>query len=349
MKKLGIVLGVAAIAIVAVVFALRQYGYYLPGIIASIADPIAPNRAVVWSRGPEVAPQGEQAPNIIVIVADDLGFNDISRNGGVAGGLVRTPHIDALAAEGVSVDAAYAANATCSPSRAAIMTGRYPTRFGFEFTGVPQAFSRYVGHGDPDALHRPIFHEERVAEMPPMEALGMPASEVTIAELLRGRGYRTVHIGKWHLGERADMRPEAQGFDESLGFMAGAAMFMPPKDPDVVNAELPFDPIDRFLWANLPYAVQWNGGQRFRPDGYLTDYFAREAVAAIEANRNRPFFMYLAFNAPHTPLQAARADYDALAGVTDHTERVYGAMIAALDRGVGQVMQALRDNGIDDN
>ncbi len=349
MKRLAIILAAVALVLAAGVFAFRRYAYYLPGIVGNIVDPVAANHPVVWSRGPGVAPQSERPPNIIVIVADDLGFNDISRNGGVAGGLVRTPNIDLLAAEGVSVDAAYAANATCSPSRAAIMTGRYPTRFGFEFTGTPQAFSRYLSHADPAALHQPIFHEDRVADMPAEAALGMPASEITIAELLRARGYRTVHIGKWHLGERPDMRPEAQGFDESLGFMAGAGMFMPPNDPDVVNAQLPFDPIDRFLWANLPYAVQWNGGQRFRPDGYLTDYFAREAVAAIEANRNRPFFMYLAFNAPHTPLQAARADYEALSGVADHTERVYGAMIVALDRGVGAVMQALRDNGLDEN
>jgi arylsulfatase A-like enzyme len=349
MKRLAIILGVAAIVIAAGVFVFRQYAHYLPGVIGNLLDPIAANRPVTWSRGPAAAPSGQRPPNIIVIVADDLGFNDISRNGGVAGGLVRTPHIDALAAEVVSVDAAYAANATCSPSRAAIMTGRYPTRFGFEFTGAPQAFSRYLSHADPNALRQPIFHQDRVADMPPEAALGVPASEVTIAELLRAHGYHTVHIGKWHLGERADMRPEAQGFDESLGFMAGAAMFMAPDDPDVVNAQLPFDPIDRFLWANLPYAVQWNGGQRFRPEGYLTDYFAREAVAAIEANRNRPFFLYLAFNAPHTPLQAARADYEALSEITDHTERVYGAMILALDRGVGQVMQALRDNGLDQN
>lgn len=349
MKRRVIIFGAAALAIAAAAVALKQYGYYLPGVIGAIADPIAPNHAVTWSRGPDVASEGPRPPNIIVIVADDLGFNDISRHGGVAGGLVRTPNIDALAAEGVSVDAAYAANATCSPSRAAIMTGRYPTRFGFEFTGAPQAFSRYLSHADPDALHQPIFHEDRVADMPAEAALGVPASEITIAELLRARGYHTIHIGKWHLGERADMRPEAQGFNESLGFMAGAGMFMPANDPDVVNAKLSFDPIDRFLWANLPYAVQWNGGQRFRPDGYLTDYFAREAVAAIEANRNRPFFMYLAFNAPHTPLQAARADYEALSGIADHTERVYGAMIAALDRGVGLVMQALRANGLDDN
>jgi len=349
MKRWAWVIGVIAVLIGGGFLLLRTYGHYLPGIIGNIRDPIAPHHEVAWAQGPATAPEGERRPNIIVIVADDLGFNDISRNGGVASGLVRTPNIDALAAEGVSVDIAYAANATCSPSRAAIMTGRYPTRFGFEFTGVPVAFSRYLSHSEPSAPHQPIFHSDRVRDMPPLEELGMPASEVTIAEVLRGQGYHTLHIGKWHLGEAPEMRPEAQGFDESLGFMAGAGMFMPANDPNVVNAQLPFDPIDRFIWANLPYAVQWNGGQRFRPEGYITDYFADEAVAAIEANRNRPFFMYLAFNAPHTPLQASRADYDALSGIPDHTERVYGAMITALDRGVGEVMQALRDNGLDEN
>lgn len=349
MKRWAWVIAAFAVLIGGGLLLLRAYGHYLPGIIGNIRDPIAPHHEVTWAQGPATAPEGERRPNIIVIVADDLGFNDISRNGGVAGGLVRTPNIDALAAEGVSVDIAYAANATCSPSRAAIMTGRYPTRFGFEFTGAPVAFSRYLSHSEPNAPHQPIFHADRIRDMPPLEELGMPASEVTIAEVLRAQGYHTVHIGKWHLGEAPEMRPEAQGFDESLGFMAGAAMFMPANDPNVVNAQLPFDPIDRFIWANLPYAVQWNGGRRFRPEGYVTDYFANEAVAAIEANRNRPFFMYLAFNAPHTPLQASRADYDALNGVPDHTERVYGAMITALDRGVGQVMQALRDNGLDEN
>ncbi|MBY0568779.1 MAG: sulfatase-like hydrolase/transferase [Hyphomonadaceae bacterium] len=304
---------------------------------------------MAWNQGPSEAPAGDRPPNIIVIVVDDLGYNDISLHGGVAGGRVQTPNIDALAQQGVQVEAGYTANATCSPSRAAIMTGRYASRFGFEFTSAPVAFSRYLSHGGEDALHQPIFHEERVADVPPLETLGLPPSEITIAEHLRGAGYRTLHIGKWHLGESPDLRPEAQGFDESLGFMAGAAMFMPRNDADVVNAYLPFDPIDRFIWANLPYAVEYNGGQRFRPQGYLTDYFTDQAVSAIEANRNRPFFMYLAYNAPHTPLQAARADYEALEGIEDHTERVYGAMILALDRGVGRIMQTLREQGLDEN
>ncbi|QGZ94795.1 sulfatase-like hydrolase/transferase [Terricaulis silvestris] len=349
MKRLVIGVGVLALLALGGFLAFKQYGYYLPGIISNIRDPIAPYHEVTWSSGPAHAAEGVRPPNVIVIVADDLGFNDISINGGVGGGVVRTPNIDALAQQGVSVVQAYASNATCSPSRAAIMTGRYPTRFGFEFTGAPQAFARYLSHSDSNALHQPIFHNERVADMPPLEELGVPASEVTIAEVMHDQGYHTLHLGKWHLGEAPEMRPEAQGFDESLGFMAGAAMYMRPNDPDVINAELPFDPIDRFLWANLPYAVQLNGGQRFRPRGYMTDYLAEQASAAIVANRNRPFFMYLAFNAPHTPLQATRADYDALSGIPDHTERVYGAMITALDRGVGRVMETLREQGLDEN
>lgn len=333
-------------------FLWKQYWYYLPGIVGNIQHPIAANRDIVWAPGPAQAPTGNRPPNIIVIVADDLGFNDISINGGGVAGIVQTPNIDAIGRTGVIVDQGYTSNATCSPSRAAIMTGRYPTRFGFEFTSAPQAFARYIAHSEPGALRQPIFHEERVPDVPPRATLGLPPSEITIAEMLQGQGYHTMLIGKWHLGEVPNMRPEAQGFEESLGIMQGAGMFLPPSDPNVVNARLDFDPIDRFLWANLPYAVDWHGADgdaRMRPRGYITDYFADEAVSAIEANRNRPFFLYLSFTAAHTPLQATREDYDALAAIPDHTQRVYGAMIRSLDRGVGRVMQALRDNGIDDN
>jgi arylsulfatase A-like enzyme len=177
----------------------------------------------------------------------------------------------------------------------------------------------------------------------------MPASEITIAEQLQGRGYHTIHLGKWHLGEAKGMRPEEQGFDESLGFMIGGMKFLPENDPDVVNSKQDFDPIDKYLWANLPFAVQFNGGPRFAPDRYMTDYMTEQALAGIRANRNRPFFMYLAYNAPHTPLQALKADYDALPQIKDHRLRVYAAMVRALDRGVGRVMAELKAQGLDDN
>ena len=123
-------------------------------------------------------------------------------------------------------------------------------------------------------------------------------------------------------------------------------MYLPRDDVAVVNAIQDFDPIDPFLWANLSFSVRKDDGPRFTPAGHMTDYLAAEAVRAIAANRNRPFFLYLAFNAPHTPLQALRTDYDALPQIENHTLRVYAAMIRALDRGVGRVLDALRANGL---
>jgi arylsulfatase A-like enzyme len=349
MKRLAIIGGVLALIAVGGFLLFQQYWYYLPGIIGELNHPIGQHRDVAWSQGPVEAPANQRLPNIIVILADDLGYNDISFNGG---GVVPTPNIDAIGRDGVVIDQGYTSNATCSPSRAAIMTGRYPTRFGFEFTSAPVEFARYIARSSNGQYREAIFHEERVPDVPPTATLGLPPSEVTIAEMLRQQGYHTMMIGKWHLGEAPAMQPSAQGFDESLGFMQGATMYLPANDPNAVNARLDFDPIDRFLWANLRYAVDWHGADgnaRFRPNGYLTDYFADEAASAIAANRNRPFFLYLSFNAIHTPLQATREDYDALSEFPDHTRRVYGAMVRSLDRGVGRVMQALRENGVDDN
>lgn len=322
----------------------------IPGYIGELRNPIADNHDVLWQQGPATAAVGTRPPNVILIVADDLGFNDITLNGGgIANGTVPTPNIDALAREGIDFTQGYAGNATCSPSRAAMMTGRYPTRFGFEFTGIPPSFAATVSHGDGTSPHPVVFRDDLNHDVIPSDQMGVPASEITIAETLQARGYHTIHLGKWHLGETDALAPHAQGFDESLGFRAGGSKFMHQDDPDVVNAKLPWDPIDSFLWPNLPYAVQYNNGQRFEPKGHMTDYLTDNAIEAIRANRNRPFFMYLAYNAPHTPLQATREDYDALAQISDPTVRVYAAMIRQLDRRIGDVMKELQAQGIDDN
>jgi arylsulfatase A-like enzyme len=359
MKRL--LLGLASIVVVAVAgfvlipgvrhgvigFAAHQG---VPGFISEIRFPIAKNHPVQWAAGPATAPADpNRPPNVILILADDLGFNDISFNGGgVAGGLVKTPNIDALGHEGVDFTTAYAANATCSPSRAALMTGRYPTRFGFEFTSIPGSFASTVGHSDTKSIYPVIYHDELNHDLMDYRDMGVPRSEITIAQLLKAKGYHTLHFGKWHLGESDALAPHARGFDESLGFRAGGSKFMHQNDPGVVNAKLPWDPIDAYLWPNLPYAVQFNDGQRFEAKGHMTDYLTDNALAAIEANRNRPFFMYLAYNAPHTPLQATKADYDALPQIKDHKTRVYGAMIRQLDRRIGDVMAKLKALGIDD-
>lgn len=316
-----------------------------------VTHPVAKSRPVHWDKGPDTAPAGERPPNIVLIVADDLGINDVTAEGpgtGVAGGLVPTPNIDAVAREGADFTVAYAANATCSPSRAALMTGRYPQRFGFEFTAVPDQLAKYVPRFSPqDQPHPVLYHAELQSQVPSMGAMGMPASEVTIAELLRSRGYRTIHLGKWHLGEAKGMRPEDQGFDESLGFMPGASKYEP--DTAGPGASLPGNPLDRLLWMAATDAVQFNGSPPFHAGEYMTDYLSDQAAAAIHANRNRSFFLYLAYNAPHTPYQATKADYAALSAIKDPRARVYGAMVRALDRGVGKVMAALKAQGVDGN
>lgn len=317
--------------------------------------PVAPNRDIHWQTGadPQDRDPGERPPNIILILADDLGWNDLTFNGGgVAGGTVPTPNIDSIAQQGVTFSNGYAANGTCAPSRAALMSGRYGTRFGFEFTPTPPGMMELLGMMPrPEGrLRDPIRYPE--AESVPFEEMGMPASEITIAELLQDKGYHTVHIGKWHLGRAKGMAAQHQGFKESLLMASG--LYLPEDHPDVVNAKQDFDPIDRFLWAAMRFAANFNTeGEddltNFEPDKYLTDYYTEQAVEVIEANRDRPFFLYLAHWAPHTPLQASREDYEALSHIELHRERVYAAMIRSLDRGVGQVLQALKDNGLEDN
>jgi arylsulfatase A-like enzyme len=316
---------------------------------------VAPNHAILWEQGPTVEQEEgvDRPPNIILILADDLGYNDLSTfGGGVADGRVKTPNIDLLAAQGAVFTQSYAGNATCAPSRAMIMTGRYPTRTGFEFTPTPSGMGPMVAavadslnSGLPPAL----FNETGAADAAPYEEQGLPSSEVTVAEVLRDKGYHTAHIGKWHLGRSEGFAPLDQGFDESLLMASG--LYLPEDDPDVVNAKLDFDPIDGFLWARMDYAASFNnrGDERFRPGGYLTDYWTDEAIAMIKANRNRPFFLYLAHWGVHTPMQATREDYEAVGDIQPHRLRVYAAMVRALDRSVGRINQALEQEGIADN
>ncbi len=340
MKK---VIVISAVIIAASGWLFSQYWYYLPGIIGAITSPIGEPREISWSKGPDQRLETTDKPNILIIVADDLGFNDITfYGGGIAGGTVPTPNIDSIAADGMHFPNGYASHATCAPSRASLLTGRFGSRVGFEFTPAPPTFARLIA-GDG-------FIEENADKYPDLDTLGLPSTELTIPEILHSEGYHSVAIGKWHLGASEGLRPLDQGFDEFLGFLQGAALFTPKHSPDVVNSKQDFDPIDKFLWANMSAAVRRNNEpERFEPNSHMTDYFSQEAVKAIKANQNRPFFMYLAYNAPHTPLQSERADYEALKHITDHTERTYAGMIRGLDRGIGEVLQALQDTGIDDN
>ena len=314
-----------------------------------------PYYQVPWQQGPReaVLASSERPANIILIVADDLGFNDISTfGGGVADGRVKTPGIDQLASEGVVFEQSYSGHNTCAPSRAMLMTGRYPAKTGFSFTPTPDGLAKTVtmiANSLDNGLPNAVIDTEIEKNKPPYEQMGLPSSEITVAEVLKNKGYYTAHIGKWHLGRIKGFRPQDQGFDDSLLMASG--LYLPEDSPDVVNAKLDFDPIDQFLWSSMRYSANFNktDGAGFAPSGYLTDYYTEQSLRVIEANKHRPFFLYLAHWGVHTPLQATREDYDAVGDIKPHRLRVYAAMIRALDRSVSRIMQKLEQEGLADN
>ena len=295
-----------------------------------------------WSKGPET-PSKDDRPNIILILADDMGYNDISiHNGGAADGTLQTKNIDALAKSGILFTRGYAANATCAPSRASIMTGKYPTRFGYEFTPIPtlgRMVINWLAEEDDSELKTRIDREV-VSNIPSFMEQGMPTEQITIAELLRDAGYYTAHIGKWHLGEAYGMDPLSQGFQDSLGLIG--PLYLPEDHPDVINAK--FDTrIDKMIWSIGQYSATFNKSDPFAPDKYVTDYYTDEALKVIENNRNRPFFLYLSHWAIHNPLQALRSDYEQMSHMHGHNLQVYSAMINSLDRSVGKIVEKLKE------
>ncbi len=246
-------------------------------------------------------------PNILVIVADDLGFGDIGVHGGK---LVPTPNIDALAAAGVRCTNGYVSAPYCSPSRAGFLTGRCQTRFGHEF-------NPHVG----DEAN-----------------LGLPLDQRTIADRLRGAGYATSLIGKWHQGFNAAHHPQSRGFDEYFGFLVGMHNFLLHKD-----AEAQFDSA---YSKNMIYRSR----ELEKLDGYTTDLFTDESLSFMDRHKDKPWFLYLAYNAVHTPLENL-AKYGARVptSIKDPERRGYLSLLIGLDDAVGRVMKHLRDTGLDKN
>ena len=325
-----------------------QNWYKMPKYISNLKNPTIENVAIEWEDGPKSRTSSK--PNIIVVLVDDLGFNQISSyGGGMANGKFKTPNIDKLASDGVLCTNGYSSSPVCSPSRASLLTGRFATRFGFEFTPTTSSMMKAVSiFSKKNEVVDGIYYDKREENIIDIEEMGLPQSEKTIAEMLKPEGYHNIHIGKWHLGHANDFLPRKHGFDESLRIDQGS-LFLPEDDKNVINAKLEFDPIDKVLWGNLPYAVNFNEGPRMNPDGHLTDYLTNEAVEAIEKNKNRPFFLYLAYWAVHSPLQAKKEDYEKLSFIENHNERVLASMVMTVDRGVGKIRDVLKKNNIDDN
>lgn len=324
----------------------REVALTLLPIAININNPVAENQEIEWAT----ADSGlkEDKPNIILILADDLGFNDVSYyNGGAADGSLLTPHIDSLAKEGVAFLNGYAASPVCSPSRAAIMTGRYSSRYGFEFTPYPAQAARIMNLLRKDGELATIGLEDVQWDEVGLTVGGLPNEEITIAEMLQDNGYYTAHIGKWHLGGFNDgMRPNDQGFDDSL--MLNSSLYFPKNHPDIVNAKID-SAVEDMVWASSQYAASFNGSEPFKPGGYITDYYTDEAVKVIDNNKDRPFFLYLGHFAPHNPLQSLKKDYEKHSHMENHTLQVYAGMIEALDRSIGKIVSALEKNGLTEN
>jgi arylsulfatase A-like enzyme len=233
-----------------------------------------------------------QKPNIVILLADDLGYADVGFQGCRD---IPTPHLDSLAKNGMRCTNGYVSGPYCSPTRAGLMTGRYQTRFGHEFNpgGGPQ--------------------------------VGLPLTETTLADRLKAAGYVTGWVGKWHLGNAPRFHPGKRGFDETFGFLGGAHSYFP-----------------------APGAPILRGTEVAGEKEYLTNAFAREAVAFIDRHKDKPFFLYLAFNAVHTPMQATDDRLRKFPALTDKTRRTYAAMTLAMDEAVGQVLDKLRSAGLEE-
>lgn len=254
------------------------------------------------SRAAEFQQAASRRPNVLLIVADDLGYGDLGVHGGKD---IATPHIDALAAGGVRCTDGYVSGPYCSPTRAGLLTGRYQQRFGHEFNPGGQR-----------------GQAER-------QQIGLPLTETTLAQRLAAAGYETALIGKWHLGDAEQMRPLNRGFGHFVGFLGGAHAYVRPPRADA-------PPV-------------YDGREPMQDYPYLTDLFAQRAADFVSKDRQRPFFLYLAFNAVHTPMQATDAKLRQFAHIRDERRRQYAAMLSSMDDAVGQVMAALRQRGLEDD
>lgn len=290
-------------------------------------------------------------PNVILIVADDLGKYDLSVYGNT---FIETPHIDRLAKEGVLFTDGYATAPICSPSRAGFLTGRYQQRFGYHL----QPHQRYPRNHTEWWLFKHLVNTSymepaRVDAYPAREEIpkmGLPSSEITLAELLKKEGYATAWVGKWHLGYAAPLLPKNFGFDYSYGFLEAFSLFADPGDPQIVNARIN-EFTDKHIWrqGRKGHCAIYENDQLIHEKEYITYAFARKAQEFITQHKDEPFFIYLPVTAPHTPYQAPREIYERLSHIPQHNKRVYYAMIIALDNAVGNIIAHLQKEGLEEN
>jgi arylsulfatase A-like enzyme len=250
---------------------------------------------ILASLGQALASTASQ-PNIVIFYADDLGWGELGCQGFTED--IPTPHIDSLAKNGMRFTSGYVAATYCSPSRAGLLTGRYPTRFGHEFNSVANA-------------------------------VGLRSDQTTMATRLKALGYATAAVGKWHLGSQPENRPTRRGFDEFYGTLNNTPFFHP----------------TAFIDSRVSNEVQAVKD----PDFYTTDAYAERSVDWIGKNKDKPWFLYLPFNAQHAPLQAPKKYLERFPKITDEKRQLFAAMMAGMDDAIGRVMGKIRELGLEEN
>lgn len=234
-------------------------------------------------------------PNFLIIYADDLGYGETGIQGCKD---IPTPSIDSIAKNGLRCMQGYVAATYCSPSRAGLMTGKYPTRFGHEFNAVARQS-------------------------------GLSLQEITIADRLKKLGYATAAIGKWHLGDPTEYHPTKRGFDEFYGTLANTPFFHPTK----------------FIDSRLSPEVKAIDQEDF----YTTEKYAERSVDFLERNHDKPWLLYLPFNAQHAPLQAPQKYLDRFPSIKDEKRKTFAAMMSAMDDAVGTVLAKVKEMGQEQN
>lgn len=291
-------------------------------------------------------------PNIIIILADDLGQTDISLYGNTS---IQTPNIDNIGKKGITFSEGYTSSPICSPSRAALLTGRNQQRFGFEFQPHDIYLKnrmQYYGfkYFVDSAPWSPVWMT-KVPRKKDRARQGLPPTEITLAELLKKQGYATAFIGKWHLGYADFALPCNRGFDYSYGFYNSHSLFAPEDAPGIVNQHVEEDWTDDYIWSSQRNGLSaiYRNCEMVKDSGYFTQRIAEEAIQFMEKNQDQPFLLYLPFNAPHTPLQAPQNYYDQYSHIEDPIKRIYNAMIASLDDAVGTVVDKVEQLGLTEN
>ena len=251
-------------------------------------------------------------PNVIVIMTDDLGYVDVGFNGSVE---IPTPNIDRIAQQGVKFTNGYTPYSVCSPSRAGFITGRYQQRFGYERNAQYRP-------NDPD--------------------MGLPQTEKTIPEVIGQVGYTSGVIGKWHLGAHISNHPLNRGFDFFYGHLGGGHRYFPEELTIEDSYSINDEPLSYRTWIMRDHQAE-------KTDEYLTDEFSNEAVKFVEKNKEGPFFLYLAYNAPHGPLQATQKYLDRFDHIEGKKRKTYAAMVSAVDDGIGRILDRLESLEIAEN